>query len=180
MGTISLFSGCGGCSLGLKQAGIDVDLAVDMDQDTCNTYASNLRQDSVWCTDLSKIRATDLLEKSNLRKDDVSLVVGGPPCQGFSSAGAKDWTDPRNVLIRNFVDIVTTLKPTWFIMENVEGLLTANNGIFLIEALTQFLKAGYWVRTKKIYMERYGVPQRRKRVFIVGNLECCCWKFRVL
>ena len=68
MGIISLFSGCGGCSLGLKQAGVDVDLAVDMDQDTCNTYAFNLKQASVWCTDLSKIQATDLLEKSNLRK----------------------------------------------------------------------------------------------------------------
>jgi len=126
MGVISLFSGCGGCSLGLKQAGIDVDLAVDMDQDTCNTYVSNLKQGIVWCTDLSKTQATDLLEKSNLRKDDITLIVGGPPCQGFSSAGAKDWADPRNVLIRNFVDIVTTLKPTWFIMENVEGLLIIN------------------------------------------------------
>ncbi len=177
MGIISLFSGCGGCSLGLKQAGIEVDLAVDMDQDTCNTYGSNLKQGIVWCTDLSKIQAADLLEKSHLRQDDVSLIVGGPPCQGFSSAGAKDWADPRNVLLRNFVDIVTTLQPTWFVMENVEGLLTANDGIFLIEALTQFLKAGYWVRTKKIYMERYGVPQRRKRVFIVGNLENCDFDF---
>jgi len=186
MGTISLFSGCGGCSLGLRQAGINVDLAADMDQDTCNTYAANLGQDTIWCTDLSKIKAVDLLERSNLKRDDISLIVGGPPCQGFSSAGAKDWRDPRNVLIRNFVDIVTSLRPTWFIMENVEGLLTANDGVFLIEAVTQFLvieavtqflEAGYWVRTQKIYMERYGIPQRRKRVFIVGNLEHCEFDF---
>ena len=177
MGTISLFSGCGGCSLGLRQAGINVDLAADMDLDTCSTYTANLGQGTVWCTDLSKIQAIDLLERSNLKRDDISLIVGGPPCQGFSSAGAKDWQDPRNVLIRNFVDTVTSLKPTWFIMENVEGLLTANDGVFLIEAVTQFLEAGYWVRTQKIYMERYGIPQRRKRVFIIGNLEHCEFDF---
>ena len=177
MGIISLFSGCGGCSLGIKQAGSNVDLAVDMDQSACDTYSANLGQGTVWCTDLSKIKPTDILEKSHLRKDDISLIVGGPPCQGFSSAGAKDWTDPRNVLIRNFVDTVTSLRPTWFIMENVEGLLTANDGVFLIEAVTQFLEAGYWVRTRKVYMERYGIPQRRKRVFIVGNLEHCNFDF---
>ncbi len=177
MKTLNLFSGCGGCSLGLKQAGINVDLAVDMDEDACNTYSANLGHGMVWCTDLSKIRPTELLERAKLKRDDIALIVGGPPCQGFSSAGAKDWADPRNVLIRNFVDTVTTLKPTWFIMENVEGLLTANDGVFLIEAVTQFLNAGYWVRTKKLYMERYGIPQRRKRVFIVGNLEHCNFDF---
>ncbi len=177
MGIISLFSGCGGCSLGIMQAGSNVDLAIDMDQYAYDTYTANLGQGTVWCTDLSKIKPTDILEKSRLRKDDISLIVGGPPCQGFSSAGAKDWTDPRNVLIRNFVDTVTSLRPTWFIMENVEGLLTANDGVFLIEAVTQFLEAGYWVRTQKVYMERYGIPQRRKRVFIVGNLEHCDFDF---
>lgn len=177
MRTFSLFSGCGGCSLGLKQAGINVDLAVDIDQDACNTYSANLGQNTAWCVDLSTIKPIDILEKSNARKDNIALIVGGPPCQGFSSAGAKDWADPRNVLIRNFVDTIISLKPTWFIMENVEGLLTANDGVFLIEALTQFLEAGYWVRTKKIYMEQYGIPQRRKRVFVVGNLECCDFDF---
>ncbi len=177
MGILSLFSGCGGCSLGLRQAGLRVNLAIDIDKDACNTYEANLGQNTTWCNDLSKITPHELLERSGLRRENVDLLVGGPPCQGFSSAGAKDWTDPRTILIRNFVEIVVTLRPTWFIMENVEGLLTANNGIFLIGAIMQFLEAGYWLRAKKIYMERYGLPQRRKRVFIIGNLERCEFNF---
>ena len=171
MRAISVFSGCGGCSLGLRQAGFDIRLAVDIDKDTCETYASNLDKAPVWCADLSQTQPSGLLERAELKREEVDLIVGGPPCQGFSSAGAKDWADPRNILLRKFVEIITTLRPTWFIMENVEGLLTSHEGIFLIEAITRFLEAGYWVRTKKVYMEQHGLPQRRKRVLVIGNLE---------
>ncbi len=177
MGVLSLYSGCGGCSLGLKQAGFEVSLAADIDKDACDTYASNLGKAGVWQIDLSNITPTELLKRSQINLTDLNLIVGGPPCQGFSSAGSKDWTDPRNVLLRNFVEIVTSLRPTWFIMENVEGLLTANEGIFIIEAISRFLDAGYWVRAKKVYMEQHGLPQRRKRVVIVGNLERCNFHF---
>jgi DNA (cytosine-5)-methyltransferase 1 len=177
MRAISLFSGCGGCSLGLRQAGFEVTLAVDIDEDACETYALNLGQGTVWCADLLKIRSQELLEQARLTSSELDLIVGGPPCQGFSSAGARDWADPRNALLRNFVEIVTSVRPTWFIMENVEGLLTANGGTFIVEAVTRFLEAGYWVRAKKVYMEQYGLPQRRKRVIIVGNLEQCHFDF---
>lgn len=177
MGVISLFAGCGGCSLGLKQAGFEIVLAVDNNKDACATYASNLGSEALCCADLSTIKPRELLDRSLLKDTEVELIVGGPPCQGFSSAGAKDWADPRNILLRNFVEIITSLRPTWFIMENVEGLLTANEGVFLIEAVTRFLEAGYWVRAKKVYMEQYGLPQRRKRVVIVGNLEQCSFDF---
>lgn len=143
MRAISVFSGCGGCSLGLRQAGFDIRLAVDIDKDTCETYASNLDKAPVWCADLSQTQPSGLLERAELKREEVDLIVGGPPCQGFSSAGAKDWADPRNILLRKFVEIITTLRPTWFIMENVEGLLTSHEGIFLIEAITRFLEAGY-------------------------------------
>lgn len=174
----SLFSGCGGCSLGLQQVGIEVALAADIDQGACETYLVNFGPGTVWPgADLSIIEPNRLLERAGLRPGQVDLIVGGPPCQGFSSAGAKDWTDSRNILLRNFVQIVLTLRPTWFIMENVEGLLTANGGVFIIEAVTRFLEAGYWVRAKKIYMEQYGLPQKRKRVLVVGNLEQCEFDF---
>lgn len=173
----SLFSGCGGCSLGLKQAGFEIKLAVDHDKDACETYATNLGSEVVWCADISTVTPRELLERSRLHETGVDMIVGGPPCQGFSSAGAKDWTDSRNILIRKFVEIVTTLKPTWFIMENVEGMLTANDGMFVIEAIAKFLEAGYWVRAQKVYMEQYGLPQRRKRVIIVGNRENCAFDF---
>lgn len=174
----SLFAGCGGCSLGLQQAGIDVALAADIDQDACETYLVNLGSGIMWPgADLSTIEPDALQARARLKQEKIDLIVGGPPCQGFSSAGAKDWTDSRNILLRNFVQIVLTLRPTWFIMENVEGLLTANGGFFIIEAITRFLEAGYWVRAKKVYMEQYGVPQKRKRVFVVGNLEQCEFDF---
>lgn len=171
MKVLSLFSGCGGCSLGLRNAGLNVTLAADIDEDACKTYTQNLGHDAIWRVDLSSVRPNELLERAKLTSSAIDLLVGGPPCQGFSSAGAKDWTDPRNILLRKFVEIVTNLKPTWFIMENVEGLLTSDEGFFLIEAIMHFLQAGYWVRAKKIYMEKYGLPQKRKRVIVVGNLE---------
>jgi DNA (cytosine-5)-methyltransferase 1 len=175
---ISLFSGCGGCSLGLLQAGIDVVLAVDIDRDACETYKSNFQPEMVWPgIDLATIQPQALLERAHLAPGQIDLIVGGPPCQGFSSAGAKDWDDPRNTLLRHFVEIVLDLRPTWFIMENVEGLLTANGGIFIIEAITRFLEAGYWVRARKVYLEQFGLPQKRKRVLVVGNLERCDFDF---
>jgi DNA (cytosine-5)-methyltransferase 1 len=172
-----LFSGCGGCSLGLQRAGFQVELAADIDGDACKTHAANLKHHGIWRVDLSKVSADDILLRSGVSPADVDLIVGGPPCQGFSSAGARDWTDSRNVLLRRFVDIVTAVKPTWFVMENVEGLLTANDGFYIVEAITRFLEAGYWVRANKIYMEQYGLPQRRKRVFVVGNLEEAKFEF---
>ena len=171
---ISLFSGCGGCSLGLKQAGFEIRLAADIDEDACKTYSLNLGEE-ITCLDLSEVKPEELYRRSRLNKLD--LIVAGPPCQGFSSAGAKDWADPRNTLLRNFVEIAIELKPTWFVMENVEGLLTSGEGYYFIEAITRFLEAGYWVRAKKVYMEQHGIPQKRKRVFIVGNLEQCQFYF---
>lgn len=177
----SLFAGCGGCSLGLQQAGIEVVLAADIDKDACETYAMNLDQGIMWpCVDLAMTAPDALCRRANIQPEEIDLIVGGPPCQGFSSAGARAWDDPRNILLRNFVQTVTTLRPTWFIMENVEGLLTANDGFYIIEAVLRFLEAGYWIRVKKVYMEQYGLPQKRKRVFLVGNLEECAFDFPVI
>lgn len=119
----------------------------------------------------------DLLRRLGAGIGEVPLLTGGPPCQGFSSAGAKEWSDPRNSLLKTFVDLVVGVRPVWFVMENVEGLLTANDGFYLVEAVTRLLEAGYWVRAKKVYMEQHGLPQRRKRVVVVGNLEECRFDF---
>jgi DNA (cytosine-5)-methyltransferase 1 len=85
--------------------------------------------------------------------------------------------DERNALLKQFVDLIIGVRPVWFVMENVEGLLTSNDGYYLTEAVTRFLAAGYWVRAKKVYMERYGLPQRRKRVVVIGNREECNFTF---
>src|SRR5690348_7325424 len=104
MQAISLFAGGGGCSLGLKQAGFDIRLAADIDADACETYATNLGSEGVWQVDLSTVSSTDLLDRAGLGSRSIDLIVGGPPCQGFSSAGARDWADPRNKLLRSFVE----------------------------------------------------------------------------
>lgn len=97
------------------------------------------------------------------------MLIGGPPCQGFSTAGARFWDDPRNELLKIYVRALRTIKPKWFLMENVEGLLTAKNGQYLFEAAKAFIDLGYKIRIEKIYAQEFGVPQRRKRVLIVGN-----------
>src|ERR1041385_6951992 len=110
MKAISLFSGCGGCSLGLKQAGFDVVLAVDIDKNACESYSTNLGYDKIWHADLSVIEPEALLKRSRCDQSGADIIVGGPPCQGFSSAGTRDWADPRNALLRKFIEIVTALK----------------------------------------------------------------------
>lgn len=174
---VSLFSGCGGCSLGLTQAGYSISLAAERDADACQTYRANCGDGALWQTDLQFVTPDDVLHRMRVGVGTVPLLVGGPPCQGFSSAGARDWSDARNRLLKKYVDLVVGIRPVWFVMENVEGLLTANDGFFFTEAVGQLLAAGYWVRAKKVYMERYGLPQRRKRVFVVGNLERCLFDF---
>lgn len=174
---ISLFSGCGGCCLGLKQAGFDIKLAVDINRDACETYAANLGAEEILQLDLTNIAPEEILKASQLNPFEIDLIVAGPPCQGFSSAGTKSWHDPRNILFKKAVEIIIKLQPTWFILENVEGVLTSKDGFYMIEAIARFLDAGYWVLVQKLYMEKYGFPQKRKRVFIVGNLAECQFYF---
>lgn len=88
---------------------------------------------------------------------------------GFSTAGLRFWDDPRNNLLKSYVSALDKIKPKWFLMENVEGLLTADNGNYLYEATKAFIDLGYKIRVEKIYAHEYGVPQRRKRVFVIGN-----------
>ena len=110
-----------------------------------------------------------LLDRVGLRAGELDMLLGGPPCQGFSSAGMKSGEDPRNSLVQHYVRLLEGIRPKWFIMENVEGLLTNDGGVHVRDAVEAFLHAGYSVNIEKIYAQGYGVPQRRKRVLIVGN-----------
>lgn len=96
-------------------------------------------------------------------------LIGGPPCQGFSSAGARCAADPRNGLIFNYFALVRHLQPRWFVLENVEGLLTAGGGKCVYDLVRQFLELGYSIRLEKVNFAAYGLPQSRKRVMIIGN-----------
>lgn len=166
---ISLFAGAGGCSLGFKQAGFNVIFATDWDQSAVETYRSNFPETAVVCGDIGEIDFVGLMDDLGLVAGELEVLIGGPPCQGFSTAGPRFWDDPRNQLLKEYVRALATIQPKWFLMENVEGLLTSNGGDYVAEAVKAFVDLGYQVRLEKVYAQEYGIPQRRKRVIIVGN-----------
>ena len=171
MKAISLFAGAGGCSLGFKNAGIDIISAYENDHEAIKTYNFNLGNDLCHNVDLSICDFIELREDLKLKRDEIDLIIGGPPCQGFTTAGNRFWDDPRNKLIKNYVSALDIFYPRWFMVENVEGILTTANGIYIIECIKKMIELGYSVYLKKVYMHEYGIPQRRKRIIIVGNRE---------
>lgn len=158
---IDLFSGAGGLSLGFYRAGFDVVLAVDRNKDAVKTHNLNLPCHAE-VADVSSY-----LNRSDLQAD---VIVGGPPCQGFSSAGLRKHGDTRNSLVSVFAELIIRNKPKAFVFENVEGFLTAENGDRLFELLEPLVQAGYRIHLRKINAANFGVPQHRKRVIAIGGL----------
>jgi len=166
---ISLFAGAGGCSLGFEWAGFDLLLGIDNNEDAVQTYRENFSSTPCLLKDITELTADDILDISNLKRGELDFLIGGPSCQGFSSAGVRFWDDPRNRLLKHYVRLLRGLRPHWFLMENVEGLLTADKSKYIFEVTKSFIEAGYTVRLHKLYAHWYGLPQMRKRVFIIGN-----------
>jgi DNA (cytosine-5)-methyltransferase 1 len=166
---ISLFAGAGGCSLGFQQAGYDIRFATDIDADAAESYRRNFGKTPCEAADIRDLNVESVLECAGLERGELDILLGGPPCQGFSSAGVKSSDDPRNFLPRHYVRLLEGIRPKWFVMENVEGLLTNAGGLHIRDAVEVFLGAGYSVNVEKVYAQGYGIPQRRKRVLIVGN-----------
>lgn len=164
---VSVFSGAGGLSLGFTQAGLKPAVGIDINRDACRTYENNL---GVPCHNID-LNASDQSTFLNLLAPykGAFAVIGGPPCQGFSTAGSRNGLDPRNQLIFNYLKIVEYLKPKWFLFENVEGLLTSNNGKSVFSLVCKFLGLGYSIRLEKVNFAAYGLPQSRKRVIILGS-----------
>jgi DNA (cytosine-5)-methyltransferase 1 len=146
---ISLFAGAGGCSLGFQQAGYDVRFATDIDGDAVESYRRNFPETPCEVADVRDLGPEMLLDKVGLRSGELDILLGGPPCQGFSSAGMKSGEDPRNSLVRHYVRLLEGIRPKWFVMENVEGLLTNDGGLHVRDAVEAFLNAGYSVNLGK-------------------------------
>ncbi len=166
---ISLFAGAGGCSLGFGQAGYDVRFAADIDLDAAESYRRNFPGTTFEAADIRQLTAETVLQRIGLKPGELDMLLGGPPCQGFSSAGMKAGDDPRNSLLSHYVRLLEGIRPKWFVMENVEGLLTSGGGLHVRDTVAAFLEAGYSLNVEKVYAQGYGIPQRRKRVLIVGN-----------
>ncbi|MCF5747794.1 DNA (cytosine-5-)-methyltransferase [Pseudomonas tremae] len=163
---VSLFSGAGGFSHGFSKAGLKPLFGAEIDKDACASYQNNIGS-PCHQLDLSEVQPSVLKELVGGRSPFI--IIGGPPCQGFSTAGPRNAQDPRNRLIFNYMAIVKELAPRWFVFENVEGLLTSGSGADLARLVTEFVSLGYSVRLQKMNLAAYGVPQTRKRVVIIGN-----------
>lgn len=165
---IDLFCGCGGFSKGFQQAGFNIRFGIDMWKDATVTYKQNFPSAVVMNEDIMKISSQDILNKTEMNKEDVDIIIGGPPCQGFSLSGKRMIDDERNKLYKSFVGLVSEIKPKVFVMENVPGLVRLFKGQVAEQVIEDFTNVGYKVKMRILSADNYGVPQQRKRVFFVG------------
>ena len=167
---LDLFSGAGGLSLGLEMNNsFKTVVATDFFKNSLNTLKKNMPDVEIIFGDiLDKNVKKSIIDKS--KKGKVNMIVGGPPCQGFSNKGKKlGLSDPRNFLFLEYLNIVKELKPEIFIMENVKALVTASDGYFINEIIEKFKKLGYIVSFQVLKASNFGVPQSRERTFIIGS-----------
>lgn len=166
---IDLFSGAGGMSYGFEMAGFKPLLAIDNWQDALDTYKRNNPGIDTLCEDLSTADVVGIVDKYNLK--NVDLIVGGPPCQGFSVAGKRIVDDVRNKLYKSFVCFVKECRPKVFVMENVPNILSIGKGQIRDSIISDFSKLGYDVECKILTASDFGVPQNRRRAIFVGTLH---------
>ena len=166
---LDLFCGCGGISLGFELAGCEIFGGIDVNQDAVNTFQHNFPGSQAKCIDLSTLNNDDIpnvFENIN----EVDIIIGGPPCQGFSSANRykKEEEDPRNKLFFEYMKFVEIVKPKAVLIENVKGILTSNKGYAKEKIYTIFKELGYSINSSVLSASDYGVPQRRERAFFVA------------
>jgi DNA (cytosine-5)-methyltransferase 1 len=173
---IDLFAGAGGFSLAALRAGVKVTAAVEINNHACDTYQANIIKQSkntkLYNSDILKLDPQDVRKLHFPPEKPCDIVLGGPPCQGFSTHRINDAgvNDPRNALVLRYFEFVAELMPKVFLMENVPGILWPRHKSFLENFYQEGQKAGYHVFAPvTIDARNYGVPQRRKRVFILGH-----------
>lgn len=159
---VDLFCGCGGLSLGFEKAGMDVVAGFDNWSEALNVYRNNFSHPAIR-TDLSNV--DESVEK--IRSFTPDMIIGGPPCQDFSSAGKRNEDNGRGDLTVCYAQIISRITPQWFVMENVERILKTKK---LQEALTIFRAAGYGLTYMVLNAALCGVPQKRKRFVMIGKL----------
>lgn len=171
---VDLFSGAGGFTIGFAKADYNILLSTDFDIDCSCAHRHNMPSIPFLQSDIKDITENTLKEFS---VENVDLLIGGPPCQGFSTIGARasskeevrNRLDPRNKLFKEYIRILSLIKPTFFLMENVRGILTKDKGKVLSDIKEAFLNAGYTLNITVLNAADYGVPQIRERVFFYGN-----------
>ena len=175
---IDLFSGCGGFSVGFERAGCDIIKAVEFDKEIAASYSHNHQGTVMFAEDIGKIDDTD-----HFSRNESDIIIGGPPCQGFSMAGARIReksafiNDPRNYLFRHYVNVVKIVRPKVFLLENVKGILSKDGGQIFKEIVDTFGDPDhfdgdkYYLHFKVCKACEYGIPQKRERVVVIGSLN---------
>lgn len=164
--SIDLFCGAGGLTSGFKEAGIYSVLCNDIEESACITLKINNPEIEVFCGDITLEETKDYIVERALEKN-VDIICGGPPCQGFSMAGFRLIDDPRNQLFKEFLEVVSRVKPKVIIFENVAGLLSFQGGAVYKSILQLFSEVGYHTEGRLLMASDYAVPQKRKRVIII-------------
>jgi len=162
---IDLFCGAGGMSLGFEQAGFDIVSAVEIDPIHAAVHKYNFQNCNIICDDIVELTGVDIC--SNI---DIDVLIGGPPCQGFSLIGKRDMDDPRNSLVSHFFRMIKEIKPKYFVMENVQGLVIGDAKKYLENMIADIELFDYTVVKpyKVLNAKDYGVPQSRQRLFLLG------------
>ena len=163
---IDLFCGCGGFSFGFERAGFNVLLGIDIWKDAISTFRLNHRDSSAILADLSVLSPSEIIE--NVGGKAIDVIIGGPPCQGFSVAGKRIVDDVRNKLYKNFVHFVSYFKPKAFVLENVPNILSIGKGAVRESIIKDFSDLGYAIEYQVLTASDYGVPQNRRRAIFVG------------
>lgn len=164
---IDLFSGAGGISCGLEQLGMNCLLGLDYDKYAVDTFRHNHPNAAAFCGDIRSLKKREFLKLIGHQK--VDMVVGGPPCQGFSTVGTGNPDDERNHLFHHFLRMVKYANPSYLIIENVTGLLAKKNEQTLQAILKSISALGYFVDFNVLSAEQYGVPEKRRRTIILGS-----------
>jgi DNA (cytosine-5)-methyltransferase 1 len=163
----SLFTGAGGFDIGFEEAGFEIIGASDIWKESEKTMKLNYPNIPFICKDIRLLTSNEILESTNNVSPDI--IIGGPPCQGFSVMGDKNSADPRNSLFESYARIVDDLKPMCFVFENVKGIKSMFNGRYLNMVANSFADIGYDIHLKVLNSKNYGVPQSRERVIIFGT-----------
>lgn len=170
---VDSFSGAGGLSLGLSEVGFEILLSFDIDKRCVETLQSNPKYFThpALCEDIRNMLDGRLLDMIGLKQGELFLLAGGPPCQGFSVQRIGKDTDIRNELVLLYGRLVDEVRPMFFVMENVSGIQGKRGKAILAELIEKMESIGYHVHKQPVHAEDYGVPQRRKRIILVGERD---------
>ena len=170
---VDLFAGAGGMTLGFEQAGFDILASVEIDPIHCAIHKFNFPFWTVICKSVEETTGKEIRNSSQIANQEIDVVFGGPPCQGFSLMGKRSFDDPRNSLVFHFIRLVVELQPKFFVLENVKGMTVGKHQEFIAEIINQFTESGYQVDAnyQVLNAANYGVPQNRERLFLLGSRQ---------